>query len=116
MNKPILWHNQSCSKSRATNELLEDYGIDIDIINYLEVTPSKDEIKEVLKMIGITPRELMRTKEDIYIELNLKDENDDEILIEAMVNNPILIERPIVIHNGKAAIGRPIGNIIKLFS
>ena len=67
-------------------------------------------------MIGITPRELMRTKEDIYIELNLKDENDNEILIEAMVNNPILIERPIVIHNGKAAIGRPIGNIIKLLS
>ena len=68
----------------------------------------------MLKMLGISARELMRTKEDIYKELNLKEVNDEEKLIEAMAENPKLIERPIVIKDGKAAIGRPIEKIIAL--
>ncbi len=114
MNKVTIWHNPKCSKSRATNNLLEEKGVEISVVKYLETPPTKEEITEVLKMLNISARELMRTKEDIYKELNLKDETDENRLIEAMVQNPKLIERPIVIKDGKAAIGRPIENIIEL--
>jgi len=93
---------------------LEEKGVDAEVVKYLETPPTKKELKEMLKMLGISARELMRTKEDIYKELNLKEVKDEEKLIEAMAENPKLIERPIVIKNGKAAIGRPIENIIAL--
>ena len=109
-----IWHNPRCSKSRDSFNLLEEKGIKADVVKYLDNPPSKEELKEVLKMLGITPRELMRTKEDIYKELNLKEVNDDEKLIEAMVEHPKLIERPIVIKDGKAVIGRPIGKVVEL--
>jgi arsenate reductase len=94
--------------------LLEEKGVDAEVVNYLDSVPTKEELKEMLKMLGISARELMRTKEDIYKTLDLRNENDEEKLIEAMVENPKLIERPIVIKDGKAAIGRPIENIIEL--
>jgi len=109
-----IWHNPKCSKSRNTLELLNEKGVEVEIVKYLDTPPNKEELKEMLKMLNISARELMRTKEDIYKELNLKDENSEEKLIDAMVENPKLIERPIVIKNGKAAIGRPIENIIDL--
>jgi arsenate reductase len=109
-----IWHNPRCSKSRDSFNLLEEKGIEADVVKYLDNPPSKEELKEVLKLLGIAPRELMRTKEMIYKELNLKEENDDEKLIEAMVENPKLIERPIVIKGGKAVIGRPIEKVIEL--
>ena len=114
MSKITLWHNPRCSKSRNAAALLEEKGVEAEVVKYLDTPPSKEEIKELLKMLGITARELMRTKEAIYKELGLKDVDDEEKLIEAMVENPKLIERPIVIKNGKAAIGRPIENIIEL--
>ena len=114
MQNVKIWHNPRCSKSRNTAALLEEKGVDAEVIKYLDTPPSKEELKEVLKMLGMGARELMRTKEDIYKTLDLKNENDEEKLIEAMVENPKLIERPIVIKNGKAAIGRPIENIIEL--
>jgi len=114
MQNVKIWHNPRCSKSRNTAALLEEKGVDAEVVKYLETPPSKAEIKEVLKMLGIGARELMRTKEDIYKTLDLKNENDEERLIEAMAENPKLIERPIVIKNGKAAIGRPIENIVAL--
>jgi len=114
MQNVKIWHNPRCSKSRNAAALLEEKGVDAEVVKYLDTPPSKEEIKEVLKMLGISARELMRTKEDIYKELDLKNENDEEKLIEAMVKNPKLIERPIVIKNGKAVIGRPIENIIEL--
>jgi arsenate reductase len=109
-----IWHNPKCSKSRNAAVLLEEKGVDAEVVKYLDTPPNKEEIREVLKMLGMGARELMRTKEDIYKELDLKNENDEEKLIEAMVENPKLIERPIVIKDGKAAIGRPIENIIEL--
>ena len=109
-----IWHNPRCSKSRNTAALLEEKGVDAEVVKYLDTPPSKAEITEVLKMLGISARELMRTKEDIYKTLDLKNETDEEKLIVAMVENPKLIERPIVIKDGKAAIGRPIENIIEL--
>ncbi len=114
MSKITLWHNPRCSKSRNAAALLEEKGVDVEVVKYLDTPPSRDEIVEMLKMLGITARELMRTKEDIYKELGLKTVEDEDKLIDAMAANPKLIERPIVIKDGKAAIGRPIENIIEL--
>ncbi len=114
MSKITIWHNPRCSKSRNAANLLEERGIEAEVVRYLDTPPSKEEIKAVLKMLGISARELMRTKEAIYKELGLKDVEDEETLIEAMATHPKLIERPIVIKDGKAAIGRPIEKIIEL--
>jgi arsenate reductase len=113
-SKIKIWHNPRCSKSRNAVALLEEEGIEAEIVKYLETPPTKDEIVEVLEMLGISARELMRTKETLYKELGLKDIHEEERLIDAMVEHPKLIERPVVIKDGKAAIGRPIENIVKL--
>jgi len=107
MNLITIWHNPRCSKSRAALEILENDGCDKNIISYLENKPSKQELKDALSMLGLSPRELMRIKEDIYVELNLKDESNEDKLIEAMLKNPILIERPVIFKDNKAIIGRP---------
>ena len=107
MAQITIWHNPKCSKSREALSILDESGSEKEIVKYLETNPDKQTIQNLLKMLGITPRELMRTKEDIYKELKLKDEMDDKKLIEAMAQNPKLIERPILIKNGKAIIGRP---------
>ena len=114
MQNVTIWHNPRCSKSRNAAALLEEKGVEAEVVKYLDTPPSKEEIREVLNMLGITARELMRTKEAVYKELGLKEVEDEETLIDAMVANPKLIERPIVIKDGKAAIGRPIENIIAL--
>ena len=109
-----IWHNPRCSKSRDTAKLLEERNVETRIVRYLDETLTKEEIKDVLEMLSMKPKELMRTKEDIYKELDLKNEDNHDKLIDAMVKNPKLIERPIVIKDGKAVIGRPIDNVIKL--
>lgn len=114
MANVTIWHNPRCSKSRNAVTLLEEKGIEADVVKYLDTPPTKEELVAVLKMLGISARELMRTKEDLYKELNLKEETDENKLIDAMVEHPKLIERPVVIKDGKAAIGRPIENIIDL--
>jgi arsenate reductase len=117
MNNIKIWHNAKCSKSRAAMQLLETNKCDADVVTYLEDTPSCEEIKEVINMLKTNARGIMRTKEVLYKELNLSDESlSEEDLVEAMTTNPILIERPIVIKDGRAAIGRPIENIIDLIS
>ncbi|WP_267225849.1 arsenate reductase (glutaredoxin) [Dyella silvae] len=103
-----IFHNHRCSKSRATLTLLEERGISCDVINYLETPPSAAELEKLLDMLGMTPRELMRKGEAEYTELGLDDPSlDDTALIAAMASHPRLIERPIVVANGKAALGRP---------
>jgi len=114
MAKVTIWHNPRCSKSKNSMILLEEKGVDAEVVKYLDTPPTKEELKTLLSQLGMGARELMRTKEDIYKELNLKEENDEEKLIEAMVSNPKLIERPIVIKDGKAVIGRPIENVVEL--
>ncbi len=114
MSKVTIWHNPRCSKSRAVNTLIEEQGIEAEIVKYLDEVLTVSRLNELLAMLEIEPRELMRTKEDIYKELNLKEENDPQKLIEAMVAHPKLIERPIVIKDGKAVIGRPIEKVIDL--
>ncbi len=115
MDSITIWHNPRCSKSRAALEALEAKNVDLTVVKYLETTPNKEDITEVLQMLGISARDLMRTKEDIYKELALKDVTEENSLIEAMVANPKLIERPIIIKDGSAVIARPLENIDKLF-
>ena len=103
----VIWHNPRCSKSRAGVKYLEEKGVDFTIRKYLDNPPGAEEIREVLNKLGISARKLMRTKEAVYKELNLKEVTDEDALIEAMAAHPKLIERPVVIHRDKAVVARP---------
>jgi arsenate reductase len=101
-----IYHNNRCSKSRAALALLE--GRDVEVINYLDTPPTAAELKILLGQLRMPARGLLRNGEAVYRELGLDDASlDEEALIEAMAAHPILIERPIVVANGNAAIGRP---------
>jgi arsenate reductase len=103
-----IFHNPRCSKSRQTMQLIDSKDIVPDVIEYLKHPPTYQELAEVLDLLDLEPRELMRTREKAYRENKLDDPDlSREDLINAMIANPILIERPIVIHHGKAVIGRP---------
>ncbi|MBV2225616.1 MAG: arsenate reductase (glutaredoxin) [Sphingobacterium mizutaii] len=109
-----IYHNNMCSKSRATLNLLQEGQEEIKIQEYLKQVPSKAELKEILSMLKMKPLDLIRKNEAIFKE-NYKDKNlSDEEWIDIMLANPVLIERPIVVKDGKAAIGRPIEKIIEL--
>ena len=108
MEKVTIWHNPRCSKSREAISIADENSADTEVFKYLDSNPSADELKTVLKMLGFSSaREWMRTKEDIYKELDLKNETNEEKLLQAMAENPKLIERPVLIKNDKAIIGRP---------
>ncbi len=107
MSKLTIWHNPRCSKSREALNLLEESGKEFEIVKYLDENPSRETLEAVLKKMSLRPREIMRTKEAIYKELDLKNEDDDTKLIEAMLTNPKLIERPIIIKDDSAIIARP---------
>lgn len=110
-----IYHNPKCSKSRQTLELLKENGITPTVIDYLKTPPTADELKKILTQLGMEPRELMRKKEDIYSELKLENPSlSDDALIDAMTKHPILIERPIVLANGKAVLGRPPGQVLEI--
>lgn len=111
-----IYHNPRCSKSRQTLELLNNANVDVNIVEYLKDIPSVDTLKEIVSMLGFdNVRELMRTKETIYKELDLgrSDVSQEELLV-AMVQNPKLIERPIVIKGSRAVVGRPPENVNEL--
>ena len=111
----VIYHNPRCSKSRAALKLLQERGIEPQIIEYLKSPPSAARLKELLAMLDMAPRDLMRKGEDPYKNLGLSDENlDDDTLIAAMVDNPILIERAIVVASGKARLGRPPEQVLEL--
>ena len=111
MQEVTIWHNPKCSKSRNALNLLEENKIDFKINEYLKSNPTKDDISNILKLLNIKAKELLRSGEEVYKSLNLKDIEDENILIDAMVKNPILIERPIIINNNEAVIARPIENL-----
>ncbi|WDQ17199.1 arsenate reductase (glutaredoxin) [Rhodopirellula sp. P2] len=107
-----IYHNPRCTKSRQALQLLEERGIEPEIIKYLETPPSKKELTEIVKLLGIPAEGLVRKKEPLFKELNLGEQTlTEQQWIATMVEHPKLIERPIVIHDGKAAIGRPTENI-----
>jgi|SRR5512146_2421652 arsenate reductase len=110
-----IFHNPRCSKSRRSLELLEARGIKPNIVEYLKQPPSAAELKAILRKLGMRPRDLLRRGEARYAELGLEDRDlSDDALVELMVENPILIERPIVVSGGKAAIGRPPEKILEI--
>ena len=103
-----IYHNPRCSKSRQTLALLQDRGVAPSVVEYLKTPPDAATLGDILAKLGCPPRQLMRVKEAVYRELGLGDENlSDADLIQAMVENPILIERPIVLAGDRAALGRP---------
>lgn len=108
-----LYHNPRCSKSRDALALLREHGQEPEIILYLETPPNAKTLKGLLDKLGISARELLRKSEDAYKELGLADHTlSDAALINAMVENPKLIERPIAINGDKAIIGRPPENVL----
>jgi arsenate reductase len=111
----VIYHNPRCTKSRETMKLLEKKGIKPQVIEYLKTPPSATELKTLVAKLGISPRQLLRKGEEPYKKLKLADENlSDAALIKAMVENPILIERPIVVNGNKAALGRPPEAVLKI--
>jgi len=111
----VIYHNPRCSKSRQTLQLLRDKGIVPEVIEYLKTPPDKPELKEILKLLGMKPRDLMRTREAVYREAGLDDPGlSDDQLINAMIEHPVLIERPIVLTAGKAALGRPPEKVLEI--
>lgn len=110
-----IYHNPRCSKSRATLELLRERGIEPNIIEYLKTPPTQAELTRILNLLGMGPRELMRSKETEYREQALDDPGlKRKDLVKAMHDTPRLIERPIVVANGKAALGRPPEQVLEI--
>ena len=110
-----LYHNPNCSKSRQTLALLQDREVTINLVEYLIQAPTAAELRQLLNALGLNARQLMRTKEAVYLELNLEATALTEAaLIDAMVENPILIERPIALTTQGAVIGRPPENVLTL--
>ncbi len=111
-----IYHNPRCSKSRETLSLLQANGVEPQVVLYLETPPNAQTLRELLTMLGMkSPRELMRQKEDLYKSLNLADDKlSEEALIQAMVENPKLIERPVVVAKGQARIGRPPEQVLEI--
>ena len=109
-----VWFNPNCSKCRTVQGILTERGVEADYVRYLEQTPGRAEIESVLAMLGTDdPRAIMRTGESVYRELGLAGA-DRDALLDAMVANPILIERPIVIRGGRAVVARPPENVLDL--
>ena len=110
-----IWHNPRCSKSRQTLALLREHGVEPEIVEYLKTPPAADELEAVLDKLGMEPRELMRRKEAAYREAGLDDPGlGRRALVEAMTAHPVLIERPVVLAKGNAALGRPPENVLAI--
>ena len=110
-----IYHNPRCSKSRQTLQLLRDRGIEPEIVEYLKTPPSADELGAVLAKLGIEPRALMRTKEAAYREAGMADDGlSRRALIDLLVANPVVIERPIVVNGARAALGRPPESVLSI--
>ena len=111
-----IYHNPRCSKSRETLQILQDAGVEPEVIEYLKTPPSEAELAELLDLLGLEPQDLMRKKEDLYRELSVDPSWSHEKTIRTMVEYPKLIERPIVVSRNRAVIGRPPKAALKLVS
>ena len=110
-----VWFNPSCSKCRGARDLLAERGVDASYVHYLDEAPTRAELERVLGLLGFDdPRQLMRTGESVYGELGLASVTDRDALLDAMVEHPILIERPVVIRGDRAVIGRPPERLLEL--
>ena len=115
--KARIYHNPRCSKSRQAKLLLQSSGMDLEIVEYLTNPPTKKELDKICRMLGVEPQDILRIKEKRFSELGLSkdDQRKRKDWIALMVSNPILIERPIVIFQGKAVIGRPPEVVLEIF-
>ncbi len=115
MSSVTIYHNPRCSKSRQTLALLQERGIKPDIVLYLEQVPDPDQLASLCRQLGLSPRQLLRTGEAEYRQLDLDDPAlDDKAILQAMAEHPRLIERPIVVKGNKAVLGRPPENVLEL--
>ncbi len=115
MSDFIIYHNPRCSKSRQTLEILNEKDVDTEIVLYLENPPSPEEVASILQKLGLSSRDIIRKGEEEYKLLNIKDQSlTENQLIAFMSENPKLIERPIVVKDDKAIIGRPPENVLSL--
>ena len=113
--KATIYHNPRCSKSRQTLALLQEHGVTTEVVEYLQTPPDTATLAKLGEMLSLAPREFMRHKEDAYRDNNLADNSlSDAELRQAIVDHPILLERPIVVCNGRAAIGRPPESVLEL--
>jgi len=114
MTSVTIWHNPRCSKSRAAMAILEENGVTPVEVRYLETSPSKSDIVTVLAALDMDVKDIVRKGEAVYKSLNLSAESTNEEILNALVENPILIERPIIISGDRAVIGRPPENVTSL--
>lgn len=110
-----IYHNPKCSTSRKTLALLQERGVDVEVIEYLKTPPSREELSELLEKMGMKPSELLRRKGDLYAELDLANPKwTEEQILDFMVEHPILIERPIVVTDKGARLGRPVERVLEI--
>lgn len=115
MTELTLYHNPRCSKSRSALELLEERGLNPTVVRYMETPPSAAELKQIIARLGISARELLRSGEDEYRDLNLADPAlTDAQIIDAMATHPRLIERPILVAGDVAVVGRPPEKVLEI--
>ena len=103
----VFLHNPRCSKSRAALDLVQESGVDLPVRNYLQLPPTVDELREIVRLLGVRPIDIVRRGEEPYATLGLSKDTPDEEVLRAMAEHPILIERPIVVRGGRAVVGRP---------
>ncbi|MFT3926584.1 MAG: arsenate reductase (glutaredoxin) [Myxococcales bacterium] len=113
-DKARIYHNPRCSKSREALALLREHGIEPEVVLYLEHPPSARELEVMLGQLGVEPRALLRTKEDAYAESGLTEESSMREIADAIVAQPILLERPLVVIGDRAVIGRPPERVLEL--
>ena len=116
MKDNVFYHNPRCRKSRETLQMVSKKNVEYDVIEYLKDPPSTEQLTFILKGLNMHPLELMRTQEKVFKQLGLsrKDTRSDKEWIDIMISNPILIERPIFIYNGKVALGRPPESVLNI--
>jgi arsenate reductase len=115
MSDITLYHNPRCSKSRAALELLRNHGVEPALVLYLETPPDRQALGDIKRALGIPARQMLRTGEPEYAQLNLDDHNlDDEQLLDAIAEHPRLLERPVAVSQGRAVIGRPPERVLEL--
>lgn len=113
-NTPVMFHNPRCSKSRDALKLLQDAGVEVEVVEYLKTPPSAAQLKAILNKLGMKPEQLLRKGEPIYKEHYAGKTLGDDEWIAAMVEHPILIERPIVVNGNRAVVGRPPEKVLQL--
>jgi arsenate reductase (glutaredoxin) len=111
-----IYHNPRCSKSRETLALLRTHGVEPEVVLYLEATPSADDLQVLLRKLGIAAHDLLRTKEAAYAEAGLTRESSLDEIVNAIIERPILLERPVVVIGNRAVIGRPPERVLELIA